>query len=58
MLDYLDPSDIELIKSSIGEPSWFDMDDFKHHFKHVVESPCVDVDVDVDDKLRFEVLNH
>ena len=29
----MDPRDIELIKSSLGIPTWFDSDDFKDHFQ-------------------------
>ena len=50
----LGPLDIELIKSSLRKPSWFDTNDFKHHFKHVVEG----LTDNVDDELLSTLLSH
>ena len=35
-LNGLDPLDIEILKSSLDFPSWFDTEDFKNNFQHFV----------------------
>ncbi|KAI7996530.1 hypothetical protein LOK49_LG10G00266 [Camellia lanceoleosa] len=51
MANHLDPLDVELLKSSLGESSCLDSDDFKHHFHQVVDELN-------DDELGFDMLNN
>ena len=37
MLQFLDPLNVELIKSSLGEPLCFDSKEFQHFFKQLIE---------------------
>ena len=37
MFHRLDPIAIELTKSSLGEPSWFDSVEFQQYFKHTIK---------------------
>ncbi|KAI8557149.1 hypothetical protein RHMOL_Rhmol05G0312800 [Rhododendron molle] len=52
MSQFLDPLSIELIKSSLGEPSYFDSQDFQKSFKQLIDD-CKD---DFDPLVHLETL--
>ncbi|KAF7135305.1 hypothetical protein RHSIM_Rhsim08G0185300 [Rhododendron simsii] len=54
MSQFLDPLSIELIKSSLGEPSYFDSQDFQRSFKQLIDD-CKD---DFDPLVHLESLEH
>ncbi|KAI8550980.1 hypothetical protein RHMOL_Rhmol06G0148900 [Rhododendron molle] len=54
MSQFLDPLSIELIKSSLGEPSYFDSQDFQRCFKQLIDD-CKD---DFDPLEHLELLKH
>ncbi|KAF7132733.1 hypothetical protein RHSIM_Rhsim09G0098700 [Rhododendron simsii] len=54
MSQFLDPLSIELIKSSLGEPSYFDSQDFQRSLKQLIDD-CKD---DFDPLEHLELLEH
>ncbi|KAG5552178.1 hypothetical protein RHGRI_010313 [Rhododendron griersonianum] len=54
MSPFIDPLNMELLKSSLGQPSCFDTGDFQCSIKHLVED-CND---DFEGLVRLELLDH